>query len=95
MYPALCQRAARAGRKCIPALVFLRGISSRDCKAVRPDRKQCYSDPQPDTEETQAQTCERGVFVRSMEPYTAFHAIDDDILERSETAGGGRKRAAG
>lgn len=86
MHPALCQRAPGAGRECIRAPVFLHGAGGRDCKAVRPDRKQCYRDPQPDTEETQAQTCERGVFMRSIELYTAFHAIDDDILERSETA---------
>lgn len=30
--------------------------------------------------------------MRSIELYTAFHAIDDDILERSETAAGGRKK---
>lgn len=31
--------------------------------------------------------------MRSIELYAAFHAIDDDILERSETATGGRKKS--
>lgn len=31
--------------------------------------------------------------MRSIELYTAFHAIDDDILERSETAAGVRKKS--